>query len=162
MLNRVLKRRVFGIRKWRITCHVLSISDKNSWDTSTQRCFFTSVPSPRPPNVVYRSYLTNSCRPTLGGQEDNRVLTILTETVVFNHVVTPWTTLLMTRDRCTPQYKLYGYGNGFQLLMDLNRPFSLSYKERYLSDFVDSVSCVPDADDFQKVQNNSMDASRRT
>ena len=68
--------------------------------------------------------------PILGGQEDNRVLTILTETVVFNHVVTPCTTLLMTRDRCTPQCKLCGYGYGFQSLVDLNRPFSRSYKER--------------------------------
>ena len=30
------------------------VSDKNSWDTSTQRCLFTSGPSPCPPNVVYR------------------------------------------------------------------------------------------------------------
>ena len=32
--------------------------------------FFTSRPSPRPPNVVYRSYLTKSFTPTLGGQKD--------------------------------------------------------------------------------------------
>ena len=32
-----------------------TVSDKNSWDTSTQHCLFTSSPSPRPPNVVYRS-----------------------------------------------------------------------------------------------------------
>ena len=28
------------------------VLDKNSWDTSTQRYFFTSGPSPRPPNVI--------------------------------------------------------------------------------------------------------------
>ena len=32
-----------------------TVSDKNSWDTSTQRCFFASGTSPRPPNIVYRS-----------------------------------------------------------------------------------------------------------
>ena len=26
-----------------------TVSDKNSWDISTQRCFFASIPSPRPP-----------------------------------------------------------------------------------------------------------------
>ena len=32
-----------------------TVSYKNNWDTSTQHCFFTSGPSPYPPNVVYRS-----------------------------------------------------------------------------------------------------------
>ena len=32
-----------------------TLSRKNSWDTCTQRCFFTSGPSPCPPNVGYRS-----------------------------------------------------------------------------------------------------------
>ena len=27
-----------------------TVSDQNSWDTSTQRCFFASGLSPRPPN----------------------------------------------------------------------------------------------------------------
>ena len=31
-----------------------AVSDKNTWDTSTQRCFFTSGPCPCPPNVDYR------------------------------------------------------------------------------------------------------------
>ena len=31
------------------------VSDKNSWDPCTQRCVFTSGPSPRLPNVVHRS-----------------------------------------------------------------------------------------------------------
>ena len=32
----------------------------------------TSGPSPGPPNVGYRSSLTKSCTPTLGGQEDSK------------------------------------------------------------------------------------------
>ena len=42
-------------------------------DTSTQRCFFASGPSPRPPSVVYRSSLTKSWTATLGGQEESKV-----------------------------------------------------------------------------------------
>lgn len=40
---------------------IYNLSDKKSWDTSTQRClfFFTSGPSPRLPNGVYRSQLAN-------------------------------------------------------------------------------------------------------
>ena len=32
----------------------------------------TSGPSPGPPNVGYRSQLTKSCTPTLGGQGDSK------------------------------------------------------------------------------------------
>ena len=36
---------------------IATLSHKNSWDTKTvrTRCFFTSGPSPCPPNVGYRS-----------------------------------------------------------------------------------------------------------
>ena len=47
--------------------------DKNSWDTSTERCFFPSRPSPLSANVVYRSYRSKSLTPTLGGREDSKL-----------------------------------------------------------------------------------------
>ena len=50
-----------------------TISDKNSWDTSTECCFFLSFLSSLPPNVVYCSSLTKSCPPALGGPEDSKV-----------------------------------------------------------------------------------------
>ena len=43
--------------------------DKNIWDTSTERCFFPSRPSPLSAKVVYRSKYSKSFTPTLGGQE---------------------------------------------------------------------------------------------
>ena len=49
---------------------VSTVSDKNSRDTLTKRCFFP----PRAPlvtlKVVYRCSVTKSCTPTLRGQAD--------------------------------------------------------------------------------------------
>ena len=50
-----------------------TVSDKNSWDTSTEFYFFPSFLSSLPPNVVYCSYLTKSCPSTLEGPEDSKV-----------------------------------------------------------------------------------------
>ena len=47
-----------------------TVSDKNSWDTLTKRCFF---PSRAPLKVVYRGLITKSCTPTLRGQGDPKV-----------------------------------------------------------------------------------------
>ena len=35
-----------------------AVSDKNTWDTFTQRCFFTSGPCPCPPNVDYTLFFS--------------------------------------------------------------------------------------------------------
>ena len=37
-----------------------AVSDKNTWDTFTQRCFFTSGPCPCSPNVDYMCIAVNS------------------------------------------------------------------------------------------------------
>ena len=45
-----------------------TVSDKNSWDTLTKRCFFPSRAPLVPLKVVYRGLVTKSCTPTLRGQ----------------------------------------------------------------------------------------------
>ena len=50
-----------------------TISDKNSWDTSTEHCFFPPFLTSLSPNVVYCSSLTKSCPLTLEGPEDSKV-----------------------------------------------------------------------------------------
>ena len=42
------------IHKW-YPFPIPTVSHKNRWDTFTQRCFFTSGPSSRLPNVAYHS-----------------------------------------------------------------------------------------------------------
>ena len=49
-----------------------TVSDKNSWDTLTKRCFFPSR-APLVPLEVYRGSVTKSCTPTLRGQGDPKV-----------------------------------------------------------------------------------------
>ena len=44
-----------------------TVSDKNSWDTLTKRCFFPSRAPLVPLKVVYRGLVTKSCTPTLRG-----------------------------------------------------------------------------------------------
>ena len=57
-----------------IWCPVLTtVSDKNSWDTLTKRCFFPSRAPLVPLKVVYRGLVTKSCTPTLRGQGDPKV-----------------------------------------------------------------------------------------
>ena len=50
-----------------------TVSDKNSWDTLTKRCFFPSRFPLVPLKVVYRGLVTKSCTPTLRGQGDPKV-----------------------------------------------------------------------------------------
>ena len=50
-----------------------TVSDKNSWDTLTKRCFLRSCAPLVPLKVVYRGSVTKSCTPTLRGQGDPRV-----------------------------------------------------------------------------------------
>ena len=51
-----------------------SVSDKNSWDTSTQHFFyFWPPPISSSSHFVYRSQLTKSSAQTLEGQEDSEV-----------------------------------------------------------------------------------------
>ena len=50
-----------------------TVSDKNSWDTLTKRCFFPSRAPLVPLKVVYRGSVTKSCTPTLRGQGDPKV-----------------------------------------------------------------------------------------
>ena len=50
-----------------------TVSDKNSWDTLTKRCFFPSRTPLVPLKVVYRGSVTKSCTPTLRGQGDPKV-----------------------------------------------------------------------------------------
>ena len=50
-----------------------TVSDKNSWDTLTKRCFFPSRAPLVPLKVVYRGLVTKSCTPTLRGQGDPKV-----------------------------------------------------------------------------------------
>ena len=50
-----------------------TVSDKNSWDTLTKRCFFPSRAPLVPLKVVYRGLVTKSYTPTLRGQEDPKV-----------------------------------------------------------------------------------------
>ena len=50
-----------------------TVSDKNSWDTLTKRCFFPSRAPLFPLKVVYRGLVTKSCTPTLRGQGDPKV-----------------------------------------------------------------------------------------
>ena len=50
-----------------------TVSDKNSWDTLTKRCFFRSRAPLVPLKVVYRGLVTKSCTPTLRGQGDPKV-----------------------------------------------------------------------------------------
>ena len=52
---------------------VATVSDKNSWDTLTKRCFFPSRAPLVPLKVVYRGLVTKSCTPTLRGQGDPKV-----------------------------------------------------------------------------------------
>ena len=47
-----------------------TVSGKNSWDTLTKRCFFSSPAPLVPLKVVYRDSVTKSCTPTLRGQGD--------------------------------------------------------------------------------------------
>ena len=56
-----------GCKKW------TTVSDKNSWDTLTKRCFFPSRAPLVPLKVVYRGLVTKSCTPTLRGQGDPKV-----------------------------------------------------------------------------------------
>ena len=53
--------------------HLATVSDKNSWDTLTKRCFFPSRAPPVPLKVVYRVSVTKPCAPTLRGQGDAKV-----------------------------------------------------------------------------------------
>ena len=50
-----------------------TVSDKNSWDTLTKRCFFRYRAPLVPLKVVYRGLVTRSCTPTLRGQGDPKV-----------------------------------------------------------------------------------------
>ena len=50
------------------TVTTATVSDKNSWDTLTKRCFFPSRAPLVPLKVVYRGSVTKSCTPTLRGQ----------------------------------------------------------------------------------------------
>ena len=50
-----------------------TVSDKNSWDTQTKRCFFPSRAPLVPLKVVYRGSVTKPCTPTLRGQGDTKV-----------------------------------------------------------------------------------------
>ena len=50
-----------------------TVSDKNSWDTLTKRCFFPSRAPLVPLKVDYRGLVTKSCTPTLRGQGDLKV-----------------------------------------------------------------------------------------
>ena len=52
---------------------VATVSDKNSWDTLTKRCFFPSRAPLVPLKVVYRGLVIKSCTPTLRGQGDPKV-----------------------------------------------------------------------------------------
>ena len=53
--------------------NIATVSDKNSWDTLTKRCFFPSRAPLVPLKVVYRGLATKSCTPTLRGQGDPKV-----------------------------------------------------------------------------------------
>ena len=62
----------------RISQHVFkflldTVSDKNSWDTLTKRCFFPSRAPLVPLKVVHGGSVTKCCTPTLGGQGDPKV-----------------------------------------------------------------------------------------
>ena len=57
-----------------------TVSDQNSWDTSTQRCFFASGLSPRPPNRCLLQ-LTHQILYTNIGKAHQSVPTISTETL---------------------------------------------------------------------------------
>ena len=50
-----------------------TVSDKNSWDTLTKRCFSPSPAPLVPLKVVYRASVTKPCTPTLRGQGDTKV-----------------------------------------------------------------------------------------
>lgn len=50
-----------------------TVSDKNSWDTQTKRCFFPSCTPLFSLKVVYRSSVTKPCTPTLREQGDTKV-----------------------------------------------------------------------------------------
>ena len=52
---------------------IATVSDKNSWDTLTKRCFFRSRAPLVPLKVVYRGLVTKSRTPTLRGQGDPKV-----------------------------------------------------------------------------------------
>ena len=60
-----LKSRIF--KQLLISCFT-TVSDKNSWDTLTKRCFFPSRAPLVPLKVVYRGSVTKFCTPTLRGQ----------------------------------------------------------------------------------------------
>ena len=53
--------------------NIATVSDKNSWDTLTKRCFLPSRAPLVPLKVVYRGLVTKSCTPTLRGQGDPKV-----------------------------------------------------------------------------------------
>ena len=60
-----------------------TVCDKNSWDTSTQCCFFTSGPSSYPPNVGYCISLYQILHTNIGrAGRLQSVPTVLTEAVV--------------------------------------------------------------------------------
>ena len=50
-----------------------TVSDKNSWDTLTKRCFFRSRAPLVPLKVVYGGSVTKSCTLTWRGQGDPKV-----------------------------------------------------------------------------------------
>ena len=68
---------------WTLSCRrIPTASDKDCWDTSTQRCFFTSGPSPGPPNVGYRIKLYLILQTNIGrARKWQIVLKISIETV---------------------------------------------------------------------------------
>ena len=66
------------LNSWALSTSILTlrwttVSDKNSLDALTKRCFFPSRASPVPLKVVYRGSVTKSCTPTLRGQGDPKV-----------------------------------------------------------------------------------------
>ena len=56
-----------------LTLRWTTVSDKNSSDTLTKRCFFPSRAPLVPLKVVYRGSVTKSCTPTSRGQGDPKV-----------------------------------------------------------------------------------------
>ena len=50
-----------------------TVSDKNSWDTLTKRCFFPSSAPLVPLKVVHGGSVPKSCTPTLRGRGDHKV-----------------------------------------------------------------------------------------
>ena len=67
-----------------------TVSDKNSWDTFTKRCFFPSRAPLVPLKVVYRGSVTKSCTPTLRGQGDPRVSQPFWLRLCFRGILAMW------------------------------------------------------------------------